>query len=137
MRKKAVITILSKQRDSKESGIEVVSPGEFYKADGCYYAVYDETELSGMEGTTTTLEISPENFLLTRVGTTTGDMKFARGSKEITMYNTPYGALELKIDTKDLEVAVDDNGGEVLINYDVMVAGQKPQGTTLKVNIKV
>ncbi|MCM8709713.1 DUF1934 domain-containing protein [Clostridium sp. SYSU_GA19001] len=136
MRKKAIITITSKQKDLDDNTIEVVTPGEFYKEDGFYYAVYNETELSGMEGTTTTLKISPKDFLLSRVGTTTGDMKFSEGNKDKTIYSTPYGVLELKIETTELNVSIDDNGGEVFINYNMVIAGQKPQGTMLKVNIK-
>lgn len=136
MRKKAIITITSKQKDLDDDIIEVVTPGEFYKEEDSYYAVYNETELSGMEGTTTTLKISPKDFLLSRVGTTTGDMKFSKGYKDKTMYSTPYGVLELKIETKELNVSIDDNGGEVFINYSIVISGQKPQGTMLKVNIK-
>jgi uncharacterized beta-barrel protein YwiB (DUF1934 family) len=136
MRKKAIITVVSKQTDSDESAIEVVTPGEFYKEDDSYFAIYDETEISGMEGTKTTLKISPSNFLLTRVGTTNAEMKFKKDSKEITMYDTPYGMLELKLETKDLKIDLNDQGGEVEINYNLGISGQKPQNTVLKVNIK-
>lgn len=136
MKKKAVISIVSKQEGIENDSVEVVTPGEFYKEDDYYYAVYDETELSGMEGTRTKLRISQEDFLLTRTGTTTGDMRFVKGSRNKTIYNTPYGSLEITIYTKDLMVNMDHNGGEAVINYDMLIAGQNPQKTTLKVNIK-
>ena len=136
MRKKAIITVISKQTGSEESDIEVVTPGEFYKEEDSYFAIYDETQLSGMEGTKTTLKISPNNFVLTRVGTTNAAMKFKKDTNEITMYDTPYGMLELKLETKDLKVDLDDMGGNVEINYNLAISGQKPQNTVLKVNIK-
>lgn len=136
MRKKAIITVVSKQRDIEDSAIEVVTPGEYYKEEDCYCAVYDETEISGMEGTKTTLKVSPNSFLLSREGTTNAEMKFKRDSNDITMYDTPYGVLELKLETKDLRIDLDDNGGEVLIDYNLAIAGQQPQNTVLKVNIK-
>lgn len=136
MKKKAIITIVSKQQGLEDDAIEVVTPGEFYEEDGFYYAVYDETELSGMKGTRTKLRISEEDFLLTRTGTTTGDMKFIKGNKDKTIYSTPYGALEVTINTKDLKVNMNHKGGEAVINYDMLIAGQDPQKTTLKVNIK-
>ena len=137
MRKKAIITVVSKQTGSDDSAIEVVTPGEFYKEDDSYFAIYDETELSGMEGTKTTLKMSPNNFLLTRIGTTNAEMKFEKNTNDITIYDTPYGVLELKLETKDLKVELHDNGGDVEINYNLAIAGQKPQNTVLKVNIKV
>lgn len=136
MTKKAIITVISKQTDSDDSAIEVVTPGQYYKEEDSYFAIYDETEISGMEGTKTTLKVSPNSFLLTRVGTTNAEMKFKKDSKDITMYDTPYGMLELKLETNDLKIDLDDNGGEVLINYNLGIAGQKPQNTILKVNIK-
>jgi uncharacterized beta-barrel protein YwiB (DUF1934 family) len=136
MKKKAIITVVSKQRGIDDSAIEVVTPGEYYKEEDCYYAVYDETEISGMEGTKTTLKVSSNTFLLSRQGTTNAEMKFKRDSKDITMYDTPYGVLELKLETKDLKIDLDDNGGEVMIDYNLVIGGQQPQNTVLKVNIK-
>ena len=136
MKKKAIISVVSKQTGSDESAIEVVTQGEFYKEEDSYIAIYDETELSGMEGTKTTLKISPNNFLLTRIGTTNAEMRFKKGTNEISMYDTPYGMLEIKLETKDLKVDLNDNGGEVEIRYNLSISGQEPQKTILKVDIK-
>jgi uncharacterized beta-barrel protein YwiB (DUF1934 family) len=136
MRRKAIISVVSKQIDSEDSKIEVVTPGEFYKENNDYYAVYEETELSGMEGTKTTLKISSDKLLLLRVGTTNAEMKFKKNNKDTTLYNTPYGALEISVETKDLKINIDNNGGDVLVNYNLAVAGQKSQNTILEVNIK-
>lgn len=136
MKKKALISVVSKQGEKDAESIEVVTPGTFYKRNESYYAVYSETEISGMEGTTTTLKISPQKFSLIRMGSTTATMDFETKSKTVSMYNTPYGTLELNIDTKELEMNVNDNGGEIFINYKMSIAGQKPQNTSLKINIK-
>jgi uncharacterized beta-barrel protein YwiB (DUF1934 family) len=136
MKKKAIISVLSKQGNSKDDNdIEVVTPGEFYKKDDCYYAVYNETKISGMEGTTTTMKIYPKTFSLIRMGTTATKMDFKENSENLVLYNTPYGILELKIETKDLKINVDDEGGEVSIDYNMCVSGQTPQHTILKVSI--
>jgi uncharacterized beta-barrel protein YwiB (DUF1934 family) len=136
MKKKAIISVLSKQVNPKDDNdIEVVTPGEFYKKDDCYYAVYNETKISGMEGTTTTMKIYPKTFSLIRMGTTTTKMDFKENSENLVLYNTPYGILELKIETKDLKINIDDKGGQVSIDYNMSVSGQPPQHTILKVSI--
>lgn len=137
MKKKAIISVTSKQPQSDESAIEVVTPGEFYKEDNYYYAIYDETELSGMEGTQTTLKISDDVMYLKRNGTTNTEMEFRTNTENVILYNTPYGALELKTKTKDLMVEMKDNGGEVMVNYNLSISGQPYQNTVLKINIKV
>ncbi|MBL4932699.1 DUF1934 domain-containing protein [Clostridium paridis] len=137
MKKKAVISVISNQNYEDDDVIEVVTPGEFHIKDASSYeAIYEETEISGMEGTTTKLEIYKDEITLYREGTTSTKMDFKKDSNSVTLYNTPYGMLELKIDTKDLRIDMDENGGEVQIDYNISIAGQPPQGTQLKIKIK-
>lgn len=139
MNKNAIISVVSKQADSKDQDddiIEVVTPGQFYKKDNSYYAVYEETEISGMKGTTTTLKIDEEKFTLIRTGTTNTEMKFKKHVRDLTLYNTPHGALDLTVDTKELKMKVDNNGGDVFIDYDMIIGNQQVLSTTLKINIK-
>ncbi|EJO5346204.1 DUF1934 domain-containing protein [Clostridium botulinum] len=137
MKKKALIHVLSSVPDSKEKNdsIEVVTPGKFYKKDKYYYAVYEETEISGMEGTTTTLKIGQKDFSLIRMGNTSTKMQFATNKNNLSMYSTPYGTLEINVNTKKLDINIDDNGGSIYIDYIMSVAGQKPQNTLLNINI--
>jgi uncharacterized beta-barrel protein YwiB (DUF1934 family) len=136
MKQKAVISIVSNQMSIKADAIEVRTPGVYYKEKDFYLAEYDETELSGMEGTTTRLEIYPEKLILIREGTTATKMEFEKGKEYISLYNTPYGMMELKIQTKILKVSVDEFGGEIFIDYKMGAVGQKPLKTELKINIK-
>lgn len=137
MIKKAVVKVVSLQKDIDDKAIEVVTPGEFYKEGEYYYAIYDETELSGMEGTKTTLKVSQDEFFLSRSGSTNGEMHFKKASKDISLYDTPYGALQITIETNELKVDLSDNGGEIYIDYNLSVANQEPQNTVLKVSIRV
>jgi uncharacterized beta-barrel protein YwiB (DUF1934 family) len=138
MKKNAIISVVSKQSDGEDDGdvIEVVTPGKFYKENDCYYAVYEETEISGMKGTTTTLKIDDGKFILVRTGTTNTEMKFEKYVRDLTLYSTPQGALDLTVDTKDLKLNVNDDGGDVFIDYDMIVGNQQVLRTTLQINIK-
>ena len=89
-----------------------------------------------MKGTTTILEINPEKVVLMREGTTTAKMEFEKNNKYTTLYNTPYGVLELVISTRNIKVDIDDNGGDIYIDYDMSVAGQASHNTELSINIK-
>ena len=135
MENMALISVISRQIDD-ENSIEVVTPGKFYKKENCYYAVYKETEISGMEGTTTTFKIYPEKFSLLRLGTTTTTMNFEKNTKSMSLYNTPYGMLELEIETKELEINIDDKGGNITLNYLLFITGQTSQQTLLKIKIE-
>ncbi|MDV3428737.1 MAG: DUF1934 domain-containing protein [Bacillota bacterium] len=137
MNKKALISVKSIQDEKNDEIIEVVTPGDFYNDNEKYYVEYDETEISGMEGTKTIFEIDPGKFTLIRNGTTATKMEFEDKSENFVMYNTPYGMIEMKIMTQELSINVNDNGGDVKIKYDMVLPGEKPLNTTLDVNIKL
>lgn len=137
MAKKAIISVFSGENENNKEPISVTTPGEFYERNNCYYAVYKETEISGMKGTTTTLKIKPDKFSMLRNGTTSTKMEFEKGKQTFSMYNTPYGTLELEINTKDLQVLMDDSGGKVHVKYELSISRQDRQLTDLEVEIKV
>lgn len=137
MSEKVIISVKSNDIQEKDNGIELVTLGSFFKKGEKYYAVYDETEISGMKGTKTTLKISPDRFSLIRMGTTNTKMEFEPGNQLMSLYNTPYGVIEIEIKTNILNVNVNDDGGDVVINYDMIIGNQNIQSTLLTINIKV
>lgn len=133
--KKAIISVCSKQNIDDE-GIELVSLGEFFKQDDFYYAIYDESEISGMEGTRTTLKMRDDKVIIIRDGTTSTNMEFEKNKQNISLYNTPYGMLELKLKTNDMDVNINENGGNASIKYDMQMEGQEIIRTNIIINIK-
>lgn len=136
MDKKAIISITSNASVENEDIIEVVSPGKYIKLEDGYKAIYEETEISGMDGTTTILTIREKEVVLEREGTTSTKMYFNKSEPSVAMYQTPYGMLEISIDTKNLEVDMNEDGGKLQIDYSLAVAGQAPLDTKLSLNIK-
>lgn len=137
MSKKAIISICSTQDIGEEEKIEVVTVGEFSNDGDEFIATYDETEISGMEGTKTTLKIKGNKVVLHREGTTSTKMEFQKDNTAVALYNTPYGMLELKTSTKELELDINENGGNISIKYHLIAGGQKPIITNLDMKIKV
>ena len=135
MVKNAVVTVQSRVSVEDEL-IEVVTPGKFYITKSGYKSEYDETKLSGMEGTKTTMIIKNNYFKLNRVGTTETNMEFEINKQSVSLYKTPFGAMSVVIDTKSLEINVDDNGGIVHIVYTLNVEGQQLIETDLNVVIR-
>ncbi|MGL4654464.1 MAG: DUF1934 domain-containing protein [Sarcina sp.] len=137
MQKKAIISISSMQMNDKDQVVEVITPGEFHIQDQGFKAVYEESEISGMEGTTTTVVVESEKIKLERKGTTETVMIFENNGSNICLYNTPYGMLELTTNTKVLDIDMNEQGGTVKIDYDLVVAGQEPIHTSLHLKVKV
>ncbi|WP_415319026.1 DUF1934 domain-containing protein [Clostridium perfringens] len=137
MSKKAIISICSTQDIGEKEKIEVVTVGEFSINGDEFIATYDETEISGMEGTKTTLKIKGDKVVLHREGTTSTKMEFQKNNTQVALYNTPYGILELKTSTKELDLDVNEKGGNISIKYHLIAGGQEPIKTNLDMKIKV
>lgn len=137
MEKKAIISVVSNANIEDDDMIEVVSPGSFEKIEDGFKATYEETEISGMEGTTTILTIKENQVILEREGTTSTKMIFKEDEDSIVLYNTPYGMLEIAISTNNLDVKIDEDGGKLDIEYEMSVYGQPPFNTKLSLSIKV
>lgn len=137
MSKKAIISICNTQDIGEKEKIEVVTVGEFSINGDEFIATYDETEISGMEGTKTTLKIKGDKVVLHREGTTSTKMEFQKDNTQVALYNTPYGMLELKTSTKELDLDVNEKGGNISIKYHLIAGGQEPIKTNLDMKIKV
>ncbi len=137
MSKKAIISICSTQDIGEKEKIEVVTVGAFSINGDEFIATYDETEISGMEGTKTTLKIKGDKVVLHREGTTSTKMEFQKDNTQVALYNTPYGMLELKTSTKELDLDVNEKGGNISIKYHLIAGGQEPIKTNLDMKIKV
>lgn len=136
MKKKAVISLKSFNDLDEDDIIEVVTPGEFLITEDGFKAIYEETELSGMNGTTTTLTMLNDKLVLEREGNVSAKMDFKKGETSISLYNTPYGVLDLQIHTEDLKVDINENGGDITAKYSMELAGQPPITTKLSVSVK-
>ena len=136
MEKSAVISIRSFSDLDKDEVIEVVTPGKFHLGESEFKAVYEESEISGMDGTTTTLVIKDDVLVLEREGSTSTRLEFKKGEDVISLYNTPYGMMNINISTKELDIDMDEDGGVIYTKYVLGLEGQPGITTELKVKIR-
>ena len=131
MDKSVIISIKGKQsyENVEDETIELVTEGLLAKeGEGAYTLSYQESELTGLEGTLTTFQIEDDRITLMRHGEVNSQMVFEEGRRHLSMYNTPYGALAVGIKTHSMDCRMDDHGGSIEINYAIeiehAVAGQ-------------
>ena len=115
--------------DAEDETIELVTEGRLEEdgSDG-FTLSYQESELTGLEGTLTTFQIEKDRITLMRVGEVNSQMVFEEGRRHLSMYNTPYGALSIGISTRRMKANLGRSGGDIEIDYaieiDHAVAGQ-------------
>ena len=73
-------------------------------------------------------EIERDRVTLLRVGEVNSQMVFEEGRRHLSMYDTPYGALSVGINTRKMRAELDARGGNIEIDYaieiDHALAGQ-------------
>ena len=100
--------------------IELVTEGRLEREDEGHFTLsYQESEVTGLEGTLTTFQIEPERITLMRLGGVNSEMVFELGRRHLSMYDTPYGALAMGVNTRELSAALDEQGGQIRIVYDI------------------
>ena len=100
---------------------ELLTEGTLEKTDDGILLTYQETELTGMEGTTTTFEVRGPVVILTRSGSVNSQMVFEMGRQHTSLYETPFGELTVDIQTSTLKHNLSERGGLMEIKYSIAV----------------
>ncbi len=101
--------------------LELITKGKYYKKGNVYYVTYKESAVTGMEGTTTTLEVLDGVVTLTRYGSVNSHFVFEQGQKHFSYYDTADGAFTVGILTNWVDVNVDDSGGDIKVGYEIEI----------------
>jgi len=122
-KKDVIISLKGTQTDgsSDKDIIELVTAGVYYKKGNNYYVTYEETELTGMEGTTTTLKIEGEKITMLRFGENNTQLIFEKGQRHLCCYETPHGAFTIGVHSNQVNVNITDSGGEISAEYKIEI----------------
>ncbi len=123
MQKNVVISVKGMQKyDNMESDtVELVTEGQLQRENDVYILTYLESEITGMDGTQTTITVQGDQVTLVRAGQFNSQMVFQEGRRHLSMYNTPYGALAIGVNTRHLLVDLNDEGGDLEVDYTIEV----------------
>lgn len=123
MKKQVVLTVQGRQQyaDQKPEVLELVTNGTMEFVNGGWDISYQETELTGMEGVTTTFRVEPEKVTLLRTGTLNSKMVFQEGVSDDSLYQMPFGALMLTVKSTRVFFDIVPDGGVVDLSYEITV----------------
>lgn len=120
MEKDVIISIQGKQSypQTPPEVIELVTEGKLEdRGEEGITLSYQESEVTGLEGTLTTIRVEPRRVTLLREGSVNSQMVFEEGRQHLSLYETPYGALEIGVRTRKMRSSLDSRGGDVTIYY--------------------
>ena len=119
-----LLTIRSEQHyeDMEPDSIELMTEGTLtLTGEGGMVLSYQESELTGLEGTTTAFEIRGAQVILTRTGSVNSQMVFEEGRQHTSIYETPFGELAVDIQTSRLRHSLTERGGLMDLRYSISV----------------
>lgn len=119
----------AKTRETKENGnhleeqdiTEVVTPASLYEKNGNTYIFYEEVLEGTDESLKNSIKIMPDRIEVSKKGSTSVRMIFQKGAKEETNYYTPFGAIQLRIATTNIEKIKSEGMEKLNISYNLEV----------------
>ncbi|HZJ58361.1 MAG TPA: DUF1934 domain-containing protein [Clostridia bacterium] len=134
--KKVILSIRGNQvnPDGEDNRIELITEGRLYKKGDAYYIEYEESAISGLEGTKTLIMVEDRRISLERTGAHESRFVFEKGRKYINYYETPFGNLEMGIFPTRIDSNMDENQGKLDVKYELDISGKYAGSNELMVS---
>ena len=71
-----------------------------------------------------------------RVGEFNSQLVFQEGRRHLSMYNTPYGAMTIGVNTRHLLARLTDQGGDIEVDYSVEVDHALAGRNIFRINVR-
>jgi uncharacterized beta-barrel protein YwiB (DUF1934 family) len=138
MKKDVLVQVKGTQTNDigESETIELITEGTLFIKPKSYYIIYNESAISGLEGTTTSLKIEPNRVTLNRMGTAELKQTFEEGVMNEGCYVTPYGTMIIGVIPSKVEVDLTDLGGSINLEYELQVGRQKISDNLLSITVK-
>jgi len=117
--KQVLITVNSVIDDASggKDHMSLITEGTLTKENDCYVVKYEESEITGLNGTTTTLKVAKDSVTLIRHGNVDAMMLFEVGKTHLTDYATQYGSVILGITARNVDIDFNESGGNIKVDY--------------------
>ena len=119
MKKEVVLSIQGRQsyEDQEPELIELVTNGTMENRDGGWDIAYEESDLTGLAGVTTTFRVEPGTVTLKRTGKLHSEMVFQVGQFHESLYQMEFGALLITVCASQVDYELTEQGGTIDLVY--------------------
>ena len=123
MKKEVNLSIRGRQtyQDQEPEIIELMTDGTMEFVSGGWDISYEESELTGLAGVTTTFRVEPGKVTLTRKGPLNSTMVFQENVVHESLYQMPFGALMLSVKATSVFFDIVPDGGVIDLSYQINI----------------
>jgi uncharacterized beta-barrel protein YwiB (DUF1934 family) len=108
-------------QDQEPEVIELMTDGTMEFRNGGWDISYQETELTGLAGVTTTFRVEPGKVTLARTGALKSTMIFQENVVHESLYQMPFGALMLSVKATSVFFDILPDGGVIDLCYNIEI----------------
>ena len=123
MKQEVVLSIRGKQSyvDQEPEVIELVTEGVLEQTSDGWDLRYEESDLTGLEGVTTSFRVEPQKITLTRSGRLNSQMVFQEGVFHDSLYQVEFGALMITVCASQVKADLNLEGGTIDLVYGIEI----------------
>ena len=116
-----MLSIRGKQayQDQEPDVIELVTEGTMEYRDNGWDICYEETDLTGLAGVTTTFRVEKGKIILRRSGALASEMVFQEGISHTSLYQMEFGAFMITVCASRLYAQLGEHGGMINLVYNI------------------
>ena len=101
--------------------IRLDTEGSMEYRDGGWDITYEESELTGLVGVTTTFRVEPGKVTLIRTGRLSSTMVFKEGASYDSLYRMEFGALMISVTATRVFFDILPDGGSIDLVYNIVI----------------
>ena len=116
--------------------IDFTTDGVYFQDGEAACFSYMETEVTGLEGTRTSVIVKPDHVVVDRDGSITSRMIFKEGEKNSFPYDTPFGTATLGVKTRKIRQSFNESGGDLEVDYVVDMEHALVARNKIQLNIR-
>ncbi len=139
MEKNYILSVCGRQNvDGSTDKIELETSASYVKRNGNRYISYKEYDPDApLKHYRTTVKVTPDNVVtVIKGGEESHQLILEKGERHKCNYNTPFGILTLGVYTEDVNIKLDDNGGELTVKYSIDIQSELASLNELTLKIK-
>ena len=123
MKKSVMLSLRGMQRYPEQDPevIELVTEGTLETYRDGWKLKYEESDLTGLAGVTTTFFIQPNMVTLQRAGPLSSRMEFREGVPHESLYQMEFGALMITVCANKVSYDISENGGSIDLLYSIEI----------------
>lgn len=112
---------VQRYQDQEPETIELVTEGALEQTEKGWSLSYEESELTGLAGVTTTFTLEPGCVTLSRTGKLSSTMVFQEGVVHESLYRMEFGALLLTVCASKVSYELSPSGGTIDLTYTIEI----------------